>query len=269
MIYIIDKKCGIEGLLMTTKPDWAKIDYDKSQLTMREWLLCIVEIVVISCIVNYLCYQEVYVFLLSIPFSIWYIGWKKKQKKEQRKKCLEHQFYDVLQALHTAIRTGYSMEQSVTECKKELLQIYGKENDFVKELSFMEKQMHLGVPVEQLFLDFGQRSGVEDIRYFGEIFLIARRSGGNLAQIIEKLANVLGEKSRVQKEIDVAIAGKRMEQGIMSIVPGGIILYMQITSDGFLDVLYHNIFGMAVMSVCLIIYTVSFWMGRKMIRISI
>ena len=80
---------------------------------------------------------------------------------------------------------------------------------------------------------------------------------------------LLGEKSRVRKEIDVAISGKRFEQMIMSIVPGGIIFYMQITSDGFLDVLYHNIFGALVMSGCLIIYIFSFWMGRKIIRISI
>lgn len=254
---------------MPIKKDWSKINYDKSQLTTKEWFFCFAEIVLISSIVNYLCYREYYMFFLSIPFSVWYIRWKQKQKKEKRKKLLEHQFYDVLQAFHTAIRTGYSMEQAVTECKNELIQIYGKENDFVRELVFMEKQMRLGVPVEQLFLDFGQRSCVEDIRYFGEIFLIARRSGGNLAQIIEKLANVLGEKIRVQKEIDVAIAGKRMEQGIMSIVPGGIIFYMQITSDGFLDVLYHNFLGMAVMTVCLMIYIFSFWMGRKIIRISI
>ena len=182
---------------------------------------------------------------------------------------LEYQFYDVLQGLYTAVRAGYSMERAVSECKKEIQQIYGKKNDFVDELIFMEKQMRLGIPVEQLFMDFGQRSGVEDIQYFGEIFQIARRSGGDLGQIIEKLAKVLGEKSRVRKEIDVAISGKRFEQMIMSIVPGGIIFYMQITSDGFLDVLYHNIFGALVMSGCLIIYIFSFWMGRKIIRISI
>ena len=73
----------------------------------------------------------------------------------------------------------------------------------------------------------------------------------------------------LEKEIDVAISGKRFEQMIMSIVPGGIIFYMQITSEGFLDVLYHSTFGVLIMSFCLAIYIFSFWMGRKIIRISI
>ncbi len=246
-----------------------KIDYDKSSLTTSEKIRAIAEIIGITGIINYLCYRVVWFFLMGIPFGYWYIRWKKRNKKENRRKLLEYQFYDVLQGLHTAIRTGYSMEQAVSECRKEIQQIYGKKNDFVTELLFMAKQMRIGIPIEQLFLDLGQRSGVEDIRYFGEIFQINRRSGGNLAQIIEKLVKVLGEKNQVKKDIDVAISGKRFEQSIMSVVPGGIILYMQVTSDGFLDVLYHNAFGGLVMSVCLIIYIFSFWLGRKIIRISI
>lgn len=251
------------------RQETTKIDYNKCLLTASEWIRSLIEIVGIISIVNYLCYRMVWFYFLGIPFGYWYIHWKKERKKDKRRKMLEYQFYDVLQGLYTAIRAGYSMERAVSECRREIQQIYGKDNDFVNELFFMEKQMKLGVSVEQLFMDFGQRSDVEDIRYFGEVFQIARRSGGDLSQMIEKLAKVLGEKSRVRKDIDVAISAKRLEQMIMSVVPGGIILYMQITSDGFLDVLYHNVFGIFIMSICLAIYIFSFWMGKKIIRISI
>ena len=86
---------------------------------------------------------------------------------------------------------------------------------------------------------------------------------------MEQMARVLGEKIRVQREIEVCISGKRMEQMIMSLVPGGMILYIQLTSQGFMDVLYHNVFGGLVMTGCLILYLFSFWMGRKIVRISI
>lgn len=195
--------------------------------------------------------------------------WKKQQKTENRKRLLYYHFQDVLHGLLTAVRAGYSMEKAVCECRKELEQIYGTDEDLVKELIYMERQMKVGVSLEQLFLDLGQRSGVEDIRNFGEIFLISRRSGGNLGEIMEKLARVLGEKIRVQREIEVCIAGKRMEQLVMSFVPGGMILYMQMTSSGFLDVLYNNILGASVMTICLGIYLFSFWMGRKIVRIAV
>lgn len=75
--------------------------------------------------------------------------------------------------------------------------LFGNGDDLVRELRYMESQMQVGVPVEQLFWNLGQRSGVEEIRNFGDIFLIARRSGGNLGKILGNLAEVLGEKIRV------------------------------------------------------------------------
>ena len=176
---------------------------------------------------------------------------------------------EVLQGLQTAVRAGYSMEQGVTECRREMERLFGNGDDLVRELRYMESQMQVGVPVEQLFWNLGQRSGVEEIRNFGDIFLIARRSGGNLGKILGNLAEVLGEKIRVTGEIQVAIAGKKLEQLVMSMVPGVMILYMQVTSRGFLDVLYHNLPGVLVMTGCLGVYLFSFRMGRKIVRIQV
>lgn len=50
--------------------------------------------------------------------------------------------------------------------------LFGNGDDLVRELRYMESQMQVGVPVEQLFCNLGQRSGVEEIRNFGDIFLI-------------------------------------------------------------------------------------------------
>ena len=218
---------------------------------------------------NYLCYRSFWFLLMGIPAGIWYIRWKKKEKIDKRKKRIAYHFQDVLHGLQTAVRAGYAMERAVTECRKELEQIYGTEDELVKELVYMERQMKVGVGVDQLFLDLGLRTGVEDILNFGEIFMISRKSGGNLGDIMEKMARIIGEKIRVSREIDVAIAGKKMEQLIMSLVPGGMILYMQASSRGFMDVLYHNPAGVCVMTICLCVYGCSFYMGRKIVRIAI
>ena len=143
---------------------------------------------------------------------------------ERRRRILRNHFKEVLQGLQTAVRAGYSMEQGVTECRREMERLFGNGDDLVRELRYMESQMQVGVPVEQLFWNLGQRSGVEEIRNFGDIFLIARRSGGNLGKILGNLAEVLGEKIRVTGEIQVAIAGKKLEQLVMSMVPGVMIL---------------------------------------------
>lgn len=182
---------------------------------------------------------------------------------------MNYQFGAALQSLDTAVRAGYSMENAVRECRKDLQRIYGSNSDLVRELAYMETQMEVGISVETLFLDLGERSHLEDIRNFGEVFSIAKRTGGNLAQILEHTSRVLGEKIRIKQEIDVSIAGKRMEQTIMSLVPGAMILYMQISSGSFLNVLYHNTAGVVVMTGCLAVYLFGWRMGKKIVDIEV
>ena len=73
----------------------------------------------------------------------------------------------------------------------------------------------------------------------------------------------------VEREIETSVAAKKYEQRIMSIMPGVILLYMQLTSPGFLDVLYTTAFGAVVMTACLLVYAVSLFWGRKIVEIHV
>ena len=86
---------------------------------------------------------------------------------------------------------------------------------------------------------------------------------------IETSARMLGDKIDVKKEIEATLAAKKAEQMIMSMMPAGIILYLQLTSPGFLEVLYGNLFGVCAMTVCLGIYLLSCWMGRRIVDIEV
>ena len=73
----------------------------------------------------------------------------------------------------------------------------------------------------------------------------------------------------MQKEIQIMISGKKYEQRIMSLVPMGVMAYMSITSKGFFDVLYHNGLGIAIMSVCLLVYGVAVGLGEHLAKIEV
>ncbi len=90
-----------------------------------------------------------------------------------------------------------------------------------------------------------------------------------MSKIVQKTARMLTDKIEVKKEIEATVAAKKMEQAIMSIMPFGIIVYMQITSPGFLKILYGNVFGVITMSLCLGIYFLAYWMGCRIVDIEV
>ena len=55
----------------------------------------------------------------------------------------------------------------------------------------------------------------------------------------------------------------------MSVMPGVIILYMRFSFGSFMNGLYGNITGAVIMTVCLLIYTGAFMLGKKLVRIEV
>ena len=118
-------------------------------------------------------------------------------------------------------------------------------------------------------MDFGDRCQIEDVENFAEVFYTAKRTGGDMDKIIQKVARMLGDKIDVKKEIEATLAAKKSEQMIMSLMPAGIIFYLQLSSPGFLSVLYGNPFGICAMSICLGIYVFAYCLGMKIVDIEV
>lgn len=133
----------------------------------------------------------------------------------------------------------------------------------------MASQVELGRNLEELFLDFARRSGVEDIQSFAEVFLTARRSGGDLLLIIRNTTFCIRQKQETMQEIETTLSGKVMEQNIMSLIPLLILAYVKATSPEFLDGMYGNLTGTAVMSTCLAVYGIAYFWGRKIVQIEV
>ena len=182
---------------------------------------------------------------------------------------MNYLFRDALNSMSVAVQAGYSVENAVSACVRDLEQLYEKNADIVREFRYIENQQKVSVPVEDLFLDLGKRCRVEDIENFASILYTAKRSGGDLGNVIQKVARMLGDKIDVKKEIESTLAAKKSEQMIMSLMPAGIILYLQLASPGFLDMLYGNPFGIGAMSVCLAVYGTAYWMGQRIVEIEV
>lgn len=133
----------------------------------------------------------------------------------------------------------------------------------------MESQMKHSVPLEQLLYDLGIRSGAEDILNFSEILIQSKKMGGNMRIVLQNCMTSIEERLEVKKEIQTILSSRKMEQKIMSVIPLGIIFYMQFTSPGFLDVLYGNGMGVCIMTVCLVLYFAAFLWGVRLTEIEI
>lgn len=214
-------------------------------------------------------YNSIIVSVLLLPLTAVYVRLKKREDIKKEEERLAQEFKDAITAVSFSLNVGYSIENAFREAGKEMSVLYGGKSGIVKELGIICNRMAQNENIEDILEDFAKRSKVEDIMYFAQVFGYAKRSGGDLIAIIRNTASIISDKSEVAKEIRTIVSGKKMENMVMNIVPFGMIIYLRLTSPEFVEPLYGNFFGAAVMSICLIVYAAAFMLGRRITDIKV
>lgn len=244
-------------------------NYNHYSFENREKILYVVEGILMLLVVAYTFYQSVWAMLplgIVLPFFL-----KEVQKTlcTKQKERLTLEFKELLQLLMANLQAGYSVENAFKEAQKDYTATYGGNTYLSKELSVIKRGLENNIMLEQLLSNIGERSGVEEIKDFSEIFSIAKKSGGDLNQIMRTIAHTISDKIDVKGEIQTMMSAKKLEQKIMSVIPIFIILYVSITSSEFLAVLYHNSVGIIIMTICLIIYGAAIYLAGRIVDIQI
>ena len=224
-------------------------DYRHYVLDWRENLLWLAAAAGMTCMISWLFYRSVYALALFVPmlfltrrlFSGYFLA---KQKSE-----LLYQFGEMLQMIAASLKAGYSMENAFLQAWKEYVRLYGEKSLIAQEFCAICHQLQFNEHLEQLVDDLAQRSGVEEIISFSQVFSFAKRGGGDMMKIFQSTVEKIRQKSDV--------------------VPFGILLYVGLTSPEFLAPLYGNLLGAAVMTVCLLVYAGAFLLAEKILNIRI
>jgi len=244
-------------------------DYDVYNYSLLEWCkyagIAFLYIIVIS----YVFYRNIYVFLFLSPFSLLYPKFKKKSLIQKRKKTLEAEFKEAILVLASLLSAGFSIENAVKEAVIELRLLYDKEVLIIKEFEYINQLIYMNISVERAFDDLAYRSHSEDIRSFAKVLRIAKRSGGELENIIAHTVGVIGDKVRIKEEIITMTTAKRFEQTVMNIFPLFIVLYIDISSPGFFNIMYTTVIGRACMSIGLIVYLFAIYISKRLLNIEV
>lgn len=256
--------------MKTTNKLWEKIkrvlQYD---LNKKELVLGILEGMVFLAVTAILFFDNLPAIIFMLPYLIVHLRKKEKEIKEKKNEQISLQFKDGMLAISASLGAGYSVENAFFEAVKELENLYGAEAVLVEELKKIVRKIDMNENVEDALEKMAEDIALEEAVYFAEVFRFAKRSGGNLMEIIGKTARNISDKLSVQADIRVLISGKKMEQKIMNMMPFGIIAYMRFGAYEFISPLYGNLMGVCAMIVCLGLYLAAMVLSDKIVQIKV
>ena len=245
------------------------VNYEQYHLTLKEWGMWAAAGVGACGAAAYVFYRSIVLFLILLPWGLLYPFFHKKELCRQRKEQLKSQFKEGVLILAAFLSAGYSVENALKASVNELILLYGPHGMLAGEFSWMAKQISLNSTAEQVLEDFARRSGIEEIQSFSQVFGVAKRSGGELVSIMTQTADSIRDKIQVYEEIRTMTASRQLEQKIMNLLPFFIILYIDMTSPGFFDLMYTTMLGRIFMTVCLAVYILAIWLAKRILDINI
>lgn len=237
------------------------------KISKKEKIINILVIELVVIIMGKLFYGNFSEGIVLTPLSIFLYKERKVQIVAKKRMALEKQFKDMLISISDGLKTGYSVENAIKDSYKDMCSMYGKESVICKEIKIMISKIKLNTGTEKVIWEFSERVQLKNARLFAQIFQVAKKTGGNMSEIIKSVTDDIVLKEEAKEEINTAITEKRLEQKVMSVIPMFIILYITVSSPGFLSIMYESILGKIIMTGCIIAYTAAYIWGEKIIQI--
>lgn len=246
------------------------IHYDIYELTLAERLKYTFFAMGVIYIMGLLFYNHHVIALMLSFLGLFYPKLKKPDLVKKRKQALKAQFKEMIYALSSSLGAGKSIESAFKAVLKDLRILYpNPQTSIIIELEYIVRKIEMNETIEEAIEDFAKRASIDDITNFSNVFTTAKRTGGNIISIIAYTSRTISEKMEIQNEIEVLVASKQFEQKILSLLVPLIIVYLQISSPGYLNVMYTSLQGRVLMTISLIIFMISYKVGQKITNIEV
>jgi tight adherence protein B len=151
----------------------------------------------------------------SIPFLVIAV------KRQRRFLKFEENFPDAIDLLGRAVRAGHAFTTGLELIAKEM------PSPLSDEFQRAYEQQNLGLPLREALENLMRRVPLTDVRIFVTALMIQRESGGNLAEILDNLSNVIRERFKLMRQIKVYTAQGRLSLYLLVAIPPlmGVMVY--------------------------------------------
>ena len=216
-----------------------------------------------------------YIFLESIVAScitgivtgLIFIPMRRNQIIEKRKKQLLTQFRSLLDALSTSVGAGKNITDAFLSAESDLAVQYSTDSYIVNEIRCIGLGLNNNIQIENLLMNFAERSGLDDVESFANVFATCYKKGANIQEVIKNTAAIIGDKIEIQMELETMVAGQKNEQNIMLVMPVVFIVAMKAMGGDMIDLSTPT--GVISVTIALVIFAVAYLVSRKILDIKL
>jgi tight adherence protein B len=199
-------------------------------------------------------------FALLATIAPWiYLSMRKKRRLAR----FEQQLPDALDMIARSLRAGHAFTGGMQMVVMEFAE--PARGEFRKTLD----EINFGVSYEDALRSMAERVDCPDLKFFALSVIIQRQSGGNLAEILDKISYLIRERFKLMGKVQALTGEARISALILSLLPFFMTAALYVVNKGYMEILFRDPVGRIMAVVALVMMIFGILAMRRMIAIKV
>lgn len=186
-----------------------------------------------------------------------------RRARRKRVDAFEAQFPDALLFVARAMRAGHAFSVSLDMLQKEF------DKPLSSEFHIVFEEQNLGLPIDVALEKLAKRMPMLDVRFFVAAVILQKRTGGNLGEILEKLAGLIRERFKLRGQIRTISAHGRMSSAVLTGIPIVVAIMMYFVNRAHMMFFVENEMGQWMAGLAVAFVCVGFLIMRQIVKIEV
>ena len=222
-------------------------------------------------------WAAVSLFALSAALFAWYAvssieikrGWQRgngiiaRYLDAKRREKFNMQLPDAIDTMTNALRAGFSVSQAFESVAKLDMPPVSE------EFGILLSQLKIGMKFEEALDSLSSRVGSDDLALVATALVISRRTGGNVTEIFDKIAETIRGRMRVERKVKSLTAQGRFQGIVISILPVALAVILTVVKPQMMIPFFFSVTGALSVLATISLIAIGWMMIRRIIKIDV
>jgi tight adherence protein B len=167
---------------------------------------------------------------------------------------------DALDFIARSLRAGNPFSATVKMVSEEIADPVGR------EFAITFDEINYGLEVEDALYNFGERIHSEEVQYFITAVIIQKVTGGNLADVLNRIAEVMRSRVKTYREVDIQASEMRLSANVLIGLPFFVAGAVAISNPSYFEPLFDNELGQIIILAQIGLMLIGYYVIRRMIH---
>lgn len=181
----------------------------------------------------------------------------------KRIKTIEKALAEWLVMMSNSLKGGFGLMQAVDQTARQL------EGPLADELRRLIRDTQVGSSVEEAIVEFGRRIGGYDLDIVVTAVLVQRNVGGNLSEILDKVAHTMRERDRIKGEIATLTSQQKLTGFVIGGLPVGLAILFTVLNGEYMSMLWTERLGHILIGASVTFEVIGALVIRKIVNIDV